>query len=122
MRFVVGHELGHHAAGHLDPVKNVLKAPGQFVPFLYPAYSRTREYTCDAVGAYLCNDPAAARSALQTLACGCRRMSASLNTEAFAAQEEMVRGFFGWLSEIFRSHPHLTRRVRAITPLVGPGA
>lgn len=114
VRFVIGHELGHHAAGHLNPVLNFLKFPSHVVPFLMPAYSRSREYTCDNIGVYLSKDLNASRSSLQMLGCGCRRLNQTMNCEAFMAQEAMVPPIFGFLSEIFRSHPRLTRRVRAI--------
>jgi hypothetical protein len=48
------------------------------------------------------------------LGCGCRRMNHAMNCETFMAQEEMVPPIFGFLSEIIRSHPRLTRRVTAI--------
>jgi len=35
---------------------NLLKLPGWIVPFLGAAYSRSRELTCDRVGAYLAQD------------------------------------------------------------------
>ncbi len=114
VRFVIGHELGHHAAGHLDPMKNLIMLPGHFVPFLGKAYSRTREYTCDSIGAFLCGDPAAAESSLQMLGCGCQRLNASLNGEAFVAQEQMMPPVAGFVAEIFRTHPRLTRRVLAL--------
>ena len=117
VRFVVGHELGHHAAGHLNPVLNFIKAPAHAVPFLAPAYSRARETTCDAIGYRLNSDLKAAQSALAMLGCGCRRMNAGLSCEAFVAQEEEVPAFFGWLVEILASHPRLTRRVRAVGAL-----
>lgn len=117
VRFVIGHELGHHAAGHLNPWLNLIKFPAHFVPLLGAAYSRARETTCDAIGFRLAPDLPAAQSALAMLGCGCRRMNAGLNCEAFAAQEAQVPAIFGWLSEIFRSHPRLTRRVRAIAAL-----
>ena len=51
--FVVGHELGHHAAGHLS--WNLFLLPYRIVPWLGAAYSRAREYTCDRCGlARLC--------------------------------------------------------------------
>ena len=84
------------------------------VPFLMSAYSRSREYSCDSIGAYLSNDLAASRGALQMLGCGCRRLNGSMNCEAFMAQEDLVPPVFGFLTEIFRSHPRLTRRVAAI--------
>ena len=114
IRFVIGHEIGHHAAGHLNPWLNFAKLPAHLVPFLMSAHSRSREYSCDSIGAYLSNDLAASRGALQMLGCGCRRLNGSMNCEAFMAQEDLVPPVFGFLTEIFRSHPRLTRRVAAI--------
>jgi Zn-dependent protease with chaperone function len=114
VNFVIGHELGHHAAGHLDVVKNLLKLPGHFVPFLGPAYSRGRELTCDRVGAYISNDLQASRSALNMLACGCHRLNSSLNCDAFEAQERLVPPFMGWLTLIFSRYPRTTQRVIAV--------
>jgi Zn-dependent protease with chaperone function len=114
VRFVIGHEIGHHAAGHLNPWLNFVKLPAHLVPFLMSAYSRSREYSCDSIGAYLSKDLTASRGALQMLGCGCRRLNGSMNCEAFLAQEAMVPPVFGFLTEIFRSHPRLTRRVAAI--------
>ena len=112
VRFVIGHELGHHAAGHLNPWLNFLKMPAHIVPFLMAAYSRAREYSCDSIGAHLSQNPVASRSALQML--GCRRLNASMSCEAFVAQEALVPPVAGFLAEIFRGHPRLTRRVAAI--------
>ena len=115
VKFVIGHELGHHAAGHLNGWLNFLRAPSQVVPFLGAAYSRSREYTCDSIGAYLSQDLGASRSALQMLGCGCRRLNTAMSCEAFLAQEAQVPPVFGFLNEIFRGHPRLTRRVAAIS-------
>jgi len=114
VRFVIGHELGHHAAGHLNPWLNTLKLPAHGVPFLGKAYSRSREYTCDSIGAYLSKDAHASRSALQMLGCGCRRLNPQMNCDAFVEQENRVPPIFGFLTEINRTHPRLTRRVAAI--------
>ncbi|WP_345891124.1 M48 family metallopeptidase [Burkholderia sp. Ax-1719] len=118
VRFVIGHELGHHAAGHLNPWINTLKLPAYLVPFLGKAYSRSREYTCDSIGAYLSKDLHASRGALQMLGCGCRRLNASMNANAFMAQEKMVPPIFGFFTEILRTHPRLTRRIAAINRTV----
>ena len=115
VRFVIGHELGHHAAGHLSPLLRLLHAPGHVVPFLGRAYSRRQELTCDRVGAHLSEDLDACRSALAMLGCGCGRLNASLNCDAFAAQEELVPGFFGWVSLIFSRYPRTTQRVVAVS-------
>ena len=122
VRFVIGHELGHHAAGHLNPWMNTLKLPAHLVPFLGKAYSRSRETTCDNIGAYLAKDFEASRSSLQMLGCGCRRLNQTMSCEAFIEQEAMVPSIFGFLTEIFRSHPRLTRRVAAIRNFTAPEA
>ena len=114
VRFVIGHELGHHAAGHLNWAKTLLKLPAHIVPFLPQAYSRGRELTADRIGAYLARDLEASRGALQMLACGSARLNPVLNHRAFAAQEAMVPGFFGWLLAIFSSYPRTTQRVLAL--------
>lgn len=114
VRFVIGHELGHHAAGHLNPWKNILRLPSLAIPFLYPAYSRAREYTCDRIGAHLSNDLGASTSSLQMLGCGCRRLNGAMNQTAFLEQEALVPPISGFFNEALRSHPRLTRRVTAI--------
>jgi Zn-dependent protease with chaperone function len=114
VRFVIGHELGHHAAGHLNPVRHAAMLPAHMIPFLMPAYSRARELTCDRIGAHLSKDLTASRSALMMLGCGCGRVNPSLSCEPFMAQEAMVPPVFGFLTEIVRSHPRLTRRAKAL--------
>lgn len=115
VRFVIGHELGHHAAGHLNPWLNFLKLPAHIVPFLMPAYSRSREYSCDRIGARLSPDLAAAQSSLQMLGCGCRRLNTAMDREAFTAQESLMPPIMGFLTEIVRTHPRLTRRIMALS-------
>lgn len=114
VRFVIGHELGHHAAGHLNPWKGFLRLPCRVVPFLYPAYSRAREYTCDRIGAHLSKNVEASTTSLQMLGCGCRRLNGAMNQAAFLEQEALVPPISGFFNEIIRSHPRLTRRVTAI--------
>ena len=114
VRFVIGHELGHHAAGHLDWRKNLLKLPSRAVPFLHPAYSRGRELTCDRIGLHLSGDPQASGTALQMLACGCRRLNEAINLVQFEAQEQMVPSVAGWFVQLLASHPRLTQRVREV--------
>lgn len=121
VRFIIGHELGHHAAGHLNPWMNTLKLPAHAVPFLGKAYSRSRESTCDNIGAYLSGDFEASRSSLLMLGCGCRRLNQTMNCEAFMAQEAMVPPIFGFITEILRTHPRLTRRVAAIKNFIVRG-
>lgn len=115
--FIVGHELGHHAAGHLSFWKNLLRYPGLIVPFLGPAYHRARELTADRVGAFCSGDYDASRTALQMLACGSARLNSSMNADAFSAQEAQVPAITGFLLHIFSGYPRLTRRAREVEEL-----
>lgn len=114
VRFVIGHELGHHVAGHLDEPWSFLRLPGLFIPFIGSAYFRSRELTCDRVGAWLSGNQKASRSALQMLACGSAKLNAQLNPDAFEAQEQMLPSISGFLLHIFSTYPRLTRRVEAV--------
>ncbi|CAH1654581.1 Peptidase_M48 domain-containing protein [Hyphomicrobiales bacterium] len=115
VRFVIGHELGHHAAGHLDEPWYLLRLPGVFIPFLGSAYSRGRELTCDRVGAYLAQDLNASRTALQMLASGSAKLNGKMNPDAFQAQERLVPPVAGFFLNIISGYPRLTRRVEAVT-------
>ncbi len=114
VRFVIGHELGHHAAGHLDRRENLLKLPAHLVPSPPQAYARGRELTADRIGAYLAHDIDASRGALQMLACGSSRFNPMLDHAAFAAPQAMVPGVFAWLLKMVSYYPRTTLRVLAL--------
>jgi len=122
VRFVIGHELGHHAAGHLNLYLYLLRLPAKLiVPFLYSAYSRQCEYTCDRIGYFVSRDLKNSCSALQMLGCGCQRLNKDMNIDAFEKQEKMVPPVTGFLTEIISGHPRLTKRIGALkrTSLIG---
>lgn len=114
VKFVIGHELGHHVAGHLDTFPSLLHFPAYMMPFLVQAYSRGRELTCDRVGFIVSNNLQASRTALQMLACGSAKLNAQMNPAAFEAQEKMVPSVAGFFLHIFSLYPRLTRRVEAV--------
>ena len=114
IRFIIGHELGHHAAGHLDFWKGLIRLPSRFVPLLYPAYLRSRELTCDRIGAHLAGDVQVARAALQMLAGGAGRLNDRMDPTAFEAQEALVPAFAGFLLKFVATHPHTCLRVREL--------
>jgi Zn-dependent protease with chaperone function len=114
IKFVIGHELGHHAAGHLDFVGFWLRFPARIIPFLHSAYSRQCEYTCDSIGYFISRDVENSCSAIQMLGCGCQKLNSKMNLFAFQKQELLIPATSGFIAEIFRSHPRLTRRVIAL--------
>lgn len=114
IRFIVGHELGHHAAGHLNFWLFLLRLPARLVPFLHKAYSRQCEYTSDKLGLHVARNVQDSCTALSMLGCGCQKLNSSLNLSAFEKQETQVPETSGYLAEILRTHPRLTRRVLAL--------
>jgi len=111
LRFIAGHEVGHHAAGHMDFWGVLLRLPGMLVPFAGPAYSRARELTADRMGAYCAGRRDAARGALQMLACGSARLNPEMNLDAFQDQERTVPPVSGFLLDVMSPYPRTTRRV-----------
>lgn len=115
--FVIAHELGHIACGHLSWVL----LPARAVPLLGPAYSRACEYTCDICGDAVIDDPETSERALAILASG-GRLARHINLPAFAAQRETAGKFWSAVYELNASHPYLCKRVAALRERHRPGA
>jgi Zn-dependent protease with chaperone function/uncharacterized protein YgiM (DUF1202 family) len=111
---ILGHEIAHHAAGHLAWWRKLLLMPAKLLPFFGAAYSRACELTADRVGMYLCGSKDAATRALITLACGSKVLSPKANIEAFKLQENYLPGFFAFLHDLYSVHPRMTKRVLAL--------
>jgi Zn-dependent protease with chaperone function len=95
--FVVGHEIGHLAAGHL--AWNAFLAPYRIVPWLGPAYSRAREYTCDLCGLAVAGDLEQSMRGLAVLAAG-GRLASRVDLAAFAAQRIETGRFWAAVLEL----------------------
>lgn len=110
--FIVAHEVGHHWRGHLK--WRWLTAPARMVPYLWSAYSRACEYTCDRVGAFC--QPDGAIDGLLVLAAG-RWLHPHVNAREYAAQAEGDRSFWIRRAELVSSHPRTPKRVAALLAL-----
>jgi Zn-dependent protease with chaperone function/competence protein ComGC len=117
--FVIGHEVGHLAAGHLRWLSFL--APFRLVPWLGAAYSRAREYTCDRCGLAFAGDLEQSMRGLVVLAAG-SRVSGEADLEAFMAQTHDTGGFWMAVFELVSSHPYLCKRVAALEKLSKPHA
>ncbi|WP_242343837.1 M48 family metalloprotease [Anaeromyxobacter terrae] len=116
--FVVGHELGHFAAGHLR--WNLFLLPYRLVPWLGAAYSRACEYTCDRFGLAAAGDLEHAMRGLVVLAAG-GRIAARVDLAAFTSQRDEAGGFWATVLELTSSHPFLCKRAAALQELHAPG-
>lgn len=109
--FIVAHEIGHLAAGHL--AWNTFLWPARAVPWLGAAYSRACEYTCDACGHAVVGDLEVSSRALAVLAAG-GRLAKRVNLDAFTRQHLDAGRFWMAVEEVNATHPYLPKRVAAL--------
>ena len=115
---VIGHEIGHLKAGHLDNL--LLTGPGRLMPFLGAAYSRACERTSDRWGAALCGDPAGAVRGLAVLAAGGSHAK-RMNLQAFVAQRRDLDTGWMTLGSWLSAYPPLSERVELLAPALATG-
>ena len=115
---MLGHELGHLAAGHL--AWNAFLLPFRLVPWLGSAYSRAREYTGDRCGLAVVEELEPAMRGLVVLAAG-GKYAGEVNLQAFAEQRAESGRFWMATTELMSSHPFLCKRVAELQNLVHPG-
>jgi len=114
--FVIGHEIGHLAAGHLAWQWFLL--PARIVPLLGPAYSRAREYSCDLCGHAVTANLEVSSRALAVLAAG-GRAGRRVNLDSFVDQARETGRFWMAIYELNASHPFLSKRVAALRAAAG---
>jgi len=116
--FVIGHELGHLAAGHL--ATRLFLLPARIMPWLGPAYSRACEYTCDRCGHAVTGDLTVSSRALAILAAG-PRAARKMDLDAYVDQRRESGRFWMAVYELNASHPYLSKRVAALRAWQGQG-
>lgn len=124
LRFVVGHELGHHRFAHHEvPVGALTRSdpplPGPMVLKLF-AWSRAAEVSADRAGVLACGDADAAIRALFRVASGLRGTAVRLDLTDLAEQlgdyqAEAAAGSEGVArADWFATHPFSPVRLRAV--------
>lgn len=111
LNFIIGHELGHHAAGHTSMLRNFFLIPAKVVPFIGAAYSRACELTADRYGCFLNGNIESSINSLVLLAHGSKVLSDKTNVDAFIDQEYEISGLPGFMAKLYATHPRITRRV-----------
>lgn len=110
-KMIIGHELAHHALGHVSIWRNLLLLPSKIVPFLGAAYSRACELSADRVGMTLAGEGEAAGRALLALTVGSEALAVKLDPQSFVAQEKYIPPVMGFIYELYASHPRMTVRI-----------
>jgi Zn-dependent protease with chaperone function len=111
LRFVIGHEVGHLAAGHVSYFRLLFTNLLSQIPILGPAYSRTQEYTADNFGYAFC--PEGAPGVMGVLGAG-KYLNADVNVHELADRAATEKGLWVHVANWQSSHPVLTWRTHAL--------
>lgn len=124
LRFVMGHELGHHVYGHHDiPVGYILNGKQAASPDLalsLSSWSRYAEFSADRAGAYCTNNLDAVARSLFKLASGVTSSVVKFNLADFLSQvdemqiEDDQAGNNASVQDWFMTHPFSPLRVKAL--------
>jgi Zn-dependent protease with chaperone function len=101
LAFVIGHEVGHIAAGHTSYWRQLSQLVIK-MPFLGTSLSRSMEYTADNYG-YAFRAAGAAR-AIGVLSAG-KYLLRVVDFNAMADRATTETGFFAWLANMLATHP-----------------
>ena len=111
--FLLGHELGHHAAGHLQLAHRMLRL-AFFVPFLPAWHRRTMELSCDRLALAACGDASIAVRGLLSMTVG-TTMASKTSVPAALEQWQQVRRQTGVsLHTLYSWYPHHLWRIESI--------
>lgn len=114
LMWVVGHELGHHWAGHLDWKHRFASLGGWFF-WVNLWYSRRRELTCDRVGLYCSGSLRSSQIAMANMTVGAA-LANKVQTESMIEQWNQHQGEFLVRYRTFYSHyPPLLARMSHLT-------
>jgi tellurite resistance protein len=124
IRFVVGHELGHHLFHHHDiPIGFIMRGesgPDPRLALTLTSWSRYAEISADRAGAYCADDLTAVAHALFKLASGLSGNYATFSADDFLDQvdemqlEEGQPGQGAPIDDWFLTHPFSPLRVKAL--------
>jgi Zn-dependent protease with chaperone function len=117
LRFIVGHEIGHIAAGHVSFLRGVVSTAANLIPFLGDALTRSQEYTADNYGYAIA--PEGVRG-MTVFAAG-KYLYREVDFDAIADRGATVGGIFGFLVNLTTDHPVLTLRMAALRDRSKPG-
>ncbi|GAA1119597.1 M48 family metallopeptidase [Nocardiopsis composta] len=117
LRFIIGHEVGHIAAGHASFWRQFGVSIANVIPGVGTTLSRAQEYTADNHAfAY---HPAGMQG-LRVLAAG-KYLYPEVDFDAIAARAATDSGLFVMLVNLLSSHPINTWRFQALADRTRPG-
>ncbi|MBW4817106.1 M48 family metallopeptidase [Rhodococcus qingshengii] len=111
LAFIIGHEVGHIAAGHASYWRQWGQFASNYIPVIGSSLSRSMEYTADNFGFHM--RPQGAPGAMGVLGAG-KYLVGLVGFDELADRATLESGFFPWFVNILSSHPVLTWRAAAL--------
>jgi Zn-dependent protease with chaperone function len=111
LAFVIGHEVGHIAAGHVSYWRQLGMFASNYIPIIGTSLIRAQEYTADNHG--FCFRPQGGAGAIGVLGAG-KYLVGHVGFDEFANRSGTETGFFVWLVNAMSTHPVLTWRASAL--------
>lgn len=111
---IIGHELGHIHLGHVRLI-NLMSGMGGWLRLFFYRWSRSCEYSADAVALQVCNGNAEpVVTSLLKLSSGLNNVPVDL--QAFLHQSEQGGGESS-VAEILSTHPFISNRIRRLVEM-----
>jgi len=109
LAYILGHEIGHHAAGHTAWWQGFLRL-GAWIPAVWLWYSRRCELTCDRIGLYCAGSLQSSLTAVSNMIAGAQ-MAGQVTPHAVIRQWHEHRGeLLVHYQSMYSTHPsHLWR-------------
>jgi Zn-dependent protease with chaperone function len=111
LAWLVGHELGHHRAGHLL-LSRKLASLGNWCVWVRLWYSRRCELTSDRIALYCAGNLQPSQRALVNATVGAQLANQVNVKEAIQQWEQHQGEFFVKYRTLYASHPHLLARLK----------
>lgn len=111
--FIVGHELGHHYAGHVG-FRHFVANWGGWLIWARLWYSRRCEFTCDRYGLLCAGSLDAAQRAMCNMAVGAQLASRVDIGQAKQQWESRREEFFVRYRALYSTHPHVLDRLTTL--------
>ncbi|MFC3995003.1 M48 family metallopeptidase [Nocardiopsis sediminis] len=117
LRFIIGHEVGHIAAGHVSYWRQFSVSVANIIPGIGSTLSRVQEYTADNHGYEFCPEGV---QGLRILVVG-KYLYRRIDFDDIAARATTDQGLFVMLVNLLSSHPVNTWRFHALADRSRPG-
>ncbi|CAN5401001.1 hypothetical protein BH09BAC1_BH09BAC1_02850 [soil metagenome] len=111
IKWLIAYHIGHHAAGHLNPLKSFLIGPAVIIPFLNKAYRRACVLTADRIGTYITGDINDGKKALSLIALASIELRDEINYQAFREQENEIPQIPAFINKLSSQFPRTTVRL-----------